>query len=63
MACEPLTGVRYTMVAAQRTKQQRAQFICQLSDEHYPGADKIALVMDNLNIHILAMLYEVVSGC
>ena len=59
LACEPLTGQRYTMVAAQRTKQEWAQFIRQVADEHYPTADKIVLVMDNLNTHTLAALYEV----
>jgi DDE superfamily endonuclease len=47
------------MVAAQRTKQQWAQFIRQLSDEQYPTAEKIVLVMDNLNTHTLWALYEV----
>ena len=59
LACEPLAGKRYTMVAAQRTKQEWAQFMRQLADEHYPTAEKIVLVMDNLNTHTLAALYEV----
>ena len=59
LACEPLAGRRYTMVAAQRTKQEWAQFIRRLSDESYPDADQIVLVMDNLNTHTLASLYEV----
>jgi hypothetical protein len=59
LACEPLVGKRYTMVAPQRTKQEWAQFIRQLADEHYPTAEKIVLVMDNLNTHTLAALYEV----
>ncbi len=59
LACEPLAGKRYTMVAAQRTKQEWAQFMRQLADEHYPDAQKIVLVMDNLNTHTLAALYEV----
>jgi transposase len=59
LACEPLVGKRYTMVAAQRTKQDWAQFIRRLADTHYPDADKIVLVMDNLNTHTLAALYEV----
>jgi len=59
LACEPLVGQRYTMVAAQRTKQDWAQFMRQVADEHYPEADKIVLVMDNLNTHTLAALYEV----
>jgi transposase len=59
LACEPLSGKRYTMVAAQRTKQEWAEFIRQLADDHYPTAEKIVLVMDNLNTHTLAALYEV----
>jgi hypothetical protein len=59
LACEPLVGKRFTMVAAQRTKQEWAQFIRRLSDEHYPEAAKIVLVMDNLNTHTLAALFEV----
>jgi DDE superfamily endonuclease/homeodomain-containing protein len=58
LACEPLTGQRFTMVAAQRTKQEWAQFIRRISDECYPKADTIVLVMDNLNTHTLASLYE-----
>lgn len=59
LACEPLVGRRVTMVAAQRTKREWAQFIRQLVDDHYPHAEKIVLVMDNLNTHTLAALYEV----
>ena len=59
LACEPLAGKRYTMVAASRTKREWAEFIRRLSDECYPDADKIVLVMDNLNTHTLAALYEV----
>jgi hypothetical protein len=59
LACEPLLGKRYTMVVAQRTKQEWAHFMRQVSDEYYPDADKIVLVMDNLNTHTLAALYEV----
>ena len=59
LACEPLAGKRYTMVAAQRTKHEWAHFIRSLSDESYPNAQKIVLVMDNLTTHTLASLYEV----
>jgi DDE superfamily endonuclease len=59
LVCEPLVVKRYTMVASQRTKQEWAQFMRQLADEHYPTAEKIILVMDNLNTHTLAALYEV----
>jgi hypothetical protein len=47
------------MVAEHRTKQEWAQFLHRLADEHYPHADKIVLVMDNLNTHTLSALYEV----
>jgi len=47
------------MVAAQRTKQEWAEVMRRLSDEYYPRADKIVLVMDHLNTHTLAALYEV----
>ena len=43
-----------TVVAPQRTKQQWAQFIRQLADEHYPTAEKIVLVMDNLTFITMA---------
>jgi transposase len=59
LACEPLVGQRSTMVASHRTKLEWAQFIRRLSDEQYPTAEKIVLVMDNLNTHTLAALYEV----
>ncbi len=59
LACEPLTGQRFPMVAAHRGKQEWAEFIRQVADSHYPEADKIVLVMDNLNTHTLAALYEV----
>lgn len=59
LACEPLMGKRYTMVASQRTKQEWAQFIRHLADSCYPTAEKIVLVMDNLNTHRLSALYEV----
>jgi len=59
LACEPLAGKRYTMVAAQRTKQEWAVFIRRLADEYYPHTERIVLVMDNLNTHTLAALYEV----
>ena len=58
MAFEPLAGQRYTKVTAQRTKVDGAHFIKELVDQHYPHAEKIRLVMDNLNTHTKASLYE-----
>lgn len=59
LACEPLVGTRLTMTASQRTRREWAEFIRRLAEEHYPAADKIVLVLDNLNTHTLAALYEV----
>jgi hypothetical protein len=58
LACEPLAGTRVTLTARQRTKQEWAEFVRRLAEEHYPTAEKIVLVVDNLNTHTLAALYE-----
>ena len=58
VACEPLAGKRYLKVTAQRTKADFALFIRDLVDVYYPSAEKLVLVMDNLNTHTLAALYE-----
>jgi transposase len=58
IACEPLAGKRYLQVTEHRTKVDFARFIGDLVDVHYPAAEKIVLVMDNLNTHTPASLYE-----
>jgi hypothetical protein len=58
LAFEPLAGQRYTTVTEQRTKVDWAHFIQALVDHHYPHVEKIRLVMDNLNTHTKASLYE-----
>jgi transposase len=58
VACEPLAGKRYLHVTEQRTKADFARFIRDLVDVYYPTAEKLILVMDNLNTHTLAALYE-----
>lgn len=57
--CEPLMGRRWVDVTAQRTKVDWAQQIKTLVDDRYPEAERIVLVMDNLNTHTPASLYEV----
>ena len=47
-----------TKVTEQRTKIDWAHFIKELVDQHYPHVEKIRLVMDNLNTHTTASLYE-----
>lgn len=59
IACEPLVGKRYLQVSEHRTKEDFAHFLRQLVEEYYPKAEKIVLVMDNLNTHTLAALYDV----
>lgn len=58
MAFEPLQGLRFTSVGERRTRKDWAEFIKGLVDNQYPNADKIVLVMDNLNTHHKCSLYE-----
>lgn len=58
IVCEPLAGWRHISVTEHRTKIDWAQCIKELVDLHYPGAEKIVLVLDNLNTHTPAALYE-----
>lgn len=58
VACEPLAGKRYLKVSKQRTKKDWAVFMQEVIDVHYPEAEKIILVMDNLNTHVLSSFYE-----
>jgi hypothetical protein len=58
MLSEPLQGWREVKVTDQRTKLDFAHVIRDLVDKHYPEAESIVLVMDNLNTHKPASLYE-----
>jgi hypothetical protein len=58
MCCEPLRGWRHVRVTARRTKRDWAECIRELVDVHYPQAASIRLVLDNLNTHTGASLYE-----
>jgi len=58
MMFEPLAARRYTAVTDTRTKIDFAHCLRDLSDKYYPHAEKIIMVMDNLNTHSLASLYE-----
>jgi len=55
---EPLKGKRKIKITDQRKKTDWAHFIRELVDEDYPKAEKIILVMDNLNTHAGSSLYE-----
>ena len=57
MATEPLAGRRMTKVTARRTRTDWAHFLKDIA-EYYPGAERITLVMDNLNTHRPGALYQ-----
>ena len=55
---KPLRGWRHGRVTARRTKRDWAECIRALIDVHSPQATRIRLVLDNLNTHTGAALYE-----
>jgi hypothetical protein len=55
---EPLTGRRHVEVTETRTRKDWAAFVRTMLEERYPGAVRVRLVMDNLNTHNIASLYE-----
>ena len=58
MVCEPLRGRRWVTVTERRTKVDWAHLIKDVVDHRYPQATRIQVVMDNLNTHSPASLYE-----
>lgn len=58
MLVEPLRGWRRVDVTSRRTKLDFAGQMKELVDVHCGGAEKITLVMDNLNTHRMSCLYE-----
>lgn len=58
ISVEPLAGWRQVSVTEQRTKRDFAAEMQQLVDVHYPHAKCIRVVMDNLNTHKPASLYD-----
>jgi transposase len=59
MFFEPLAAQRHVMVRGRRGARQWAEVMRELVDVHYPEAERIVLVLDNLNTHALSSLYEV----
>jgi hypothetical protein len=55
---EPLAGVRNVTVTERRTKIDWAKYVKEMLDVRYSDADKVILVMDNLNTHTISSLYE-----
>ena len=58
VAFEPLGAKRVVEVTESRKRVDFAAFVKNLVDVHYSHAEKVVLVMDNLNIHSTASLYE-----
>ena len=60
LACEPLAGKRMVRITEKRAKSDWAYFIEEIA-KTYEDADKIILIMDNLNTHTPGSLYETFS--
>jgi hypothetical protein len=58
MEVEPLAGKRHVAITEHRTRTDWAQQIKRMLDERYPDALQVRLVMDNLDTHNIASLYE-----
>ena len=58
LACEPLAGWRHVAVTERRTMQDFAHRMRWLVDEAYPEIPVVRVVLDNLNTHRVASLYE-----
>ena len=57
MACEPLAGKRMVKITERKTKRDWAYFLEEIAAKH-ESAEKITLVMDNLNTHSPGSFYE-----
>ena len=55
----PLENWRHVKVTDQRTARDWAECMRELVDVHFPEAERIVVVLDNLNTHTPAALYEV----
>lgn len=58
MICEPQAGWRQVTITQRRTKIDFAHQMKWLVDERYPEAEVVRVVLDNLNTHKAASLYE-----
>ncbi len=57
MEVEPLGGKRKVKITEHRTQVDWAYFIREMLEERYQDAEKVVLIMDNLNTHTTASLY------
>jgi DDE superfamily endonuclease len=58
LVCEPLRGWRHVTCSQRRTRIDWAHCVKELLEVHYPDAERLVLVQDNLNTHTPASLYE-----
>ena len=58
LACEPQASWRHVAVTQRRTMEDFAQQMRWLVDEAYPEVEVVRVVLDNLNTHRMASLYE-----
>ena len=58
LTCEPLAGWRHMAITERRTMEDFAHQMRWLVDEAYPDAPVVRVVLDNLNTHRMASLYE-----
>ena len=58
LTCEPLAGWRHVAITERRTMEDFAHQMRWLVDEAYPDASVVRVVLDNLNTHRMASLYE-----
>lgn len=58
VAFQPLMGWRHVEVAAHRGNQEFAHWMQALVDQHFPEAERIRVVLDNLSTHTPAALYQ-----
>ncbi len=55
---EPLAGWRHVAVTERRTRVEFAEQLRYLVEDRYPDVEYVRLVVDNLNTHVPAALYE-----
>jgi hypothetical protein len=55
---EPMRRWRHLDVTERRTAVDFAEAMRRLADEHYPEAERVRVVLDNLNTHTPASLYK-----
>ena len=63
LACEPRRGWRHVTITRRRTMQDFAHQMRWLVDEAYSDVPVVRVVLDNLNTHRMASLYETFSAC